>query len=110
MIGDISFELQGLRQEDITPVGITMTDDGKTAIVALGRANRVAFVDAASREVEDYVLVGNRAWNTTLNADNSLLFVANGLSDDISIIDVGDRKVTKSVKVGRVPHTVLIDD
>ena len=87
-----------------------MTDDGKTVIVSLGRANHVAFVDAASRKIEDYVLVGKRAWNTTLNRDNSLLYVVNGLSDDISIIDVSSRKVLRSIPVGRVPHTVLIDD
>ncbi len=110
LIVEIAFLPRGMRQADVTPVGVTMTGDGKTAIVALGRANHVAFVDVASREIEDYVLVGNRAWNTTLNADNSLLFVANGLSDDISIIDVADRKVLESVRVGRVPHTVLVDD
>ncbi|MEM7021035.1 MAG: beta-propeller fold lactonase family protein [Pseudomonadota bacterium] len=106
----IEFLPPGFRPEQVTPVGITMTDDGQTAIVGLGRANHVAFVDTASREIEDYVLVGERAWNTTLNRDNSLLFVVNGLSDDVSIIDVGSRKVQTSIPVGRVPHTVLIDD
>ena len=96
--------------EDVTPVGVTITADGSTAIVALGRANHVAFVDVASRKIEDYVLVGNRAWNTTLDKANETLYVANGLSDDVSVIDVADRKATKSIPVGRVPHTVLIDD
>ena len=110
ILDTISFLPRGFRPEEVTPVGITMTDDGSTAIVGLGRANHVAFVDTKSREIEDYVLVGERAWNTTFNRDNSLLFVTNGLSDDISIIDVASRKVVKSVPVGRVPHTVLIDD
>ena len=61
-------------------------------------------------KIEDYILVGKRAWNAELNRDNSLLFVANGLSDDVSIIDVAKRKVIKSIPVMRVPHTVLIDD
>ena len=106
----IPFAPKGFRVEDITPVGITMTRDGQTAFVALGRANHVAVVDVASREIEKYLLVGNRAWNTTLNRDESRLFVVNGLSDDISIIDVPARRVLKSVSAGRVPHTVLIDD
>lgn len=110
VLAEISFLPRGMRQEDVTPVGVTITDDGATAIVALGRANHVAFVNVAAREVEDYVLVGSRAWNTTLTADNTLLYVVNGLSDDISIIDVADREVLKSVRVGRVPHTVLVDD
>ena len=106
----VEFKPKGFRPEDVTPVGITMTGDGRTAFVALGRANHVAVVDVASLEVEDYILVGSRAWNTTLNRDESLLFVANGLSDDISIIDVSERRVIKSVPVGRVPYAVLIDD
>ena len=108
--GTVEFKPKGFRPEDVTPVGITTTGDGATAFVALGRANHVAVVDVASLDVEDYVLVGSRAWNTTLNRDESLLFVANGLSDDISVIDVADRRVIKSVPVGRVPYAVLIDD
>lgn len=106
----LNFLPPGFRAEDVTPVGITLSKDGKTAVVALGRANHVAFVDVASRKVTDYVLVGKRAWNTTLNKDDSLLFVINGLSDDMSVIDVQSRKVLKSVPIARVPHTVLVDD
>lgn len=100
----------GARSEQVTPVGIVLSRDGKTAIVALGRANHIAFVDAETLEVQDYVLVGQRAWNMTFNRDESLLFVANGLSDDMTIIDVESRKALRSVPIGRVPHTVLIDD
>ena len=106
----VEFRPKGFRPEEVTPVGITTTADGRTAFVALGRANHVAVVDIASLSVEDYILVGSRAWNTTLNRDESLLFVANGLSDDISVVDVAARRVIKSVPVGRVPYGVLIDD
>ena len=106
----VEFKPKGFRPEDVTPVGITMTRDGETAYVALGRANHVAVVDVASRDVEDYILVGSRAWNTTLTRDESRLIVANGLSDDISVIDTATRRVVKSVPVGRVPYAVLIDD
>ena len=106
----VEFKPKGFRPEEVTLVGITTTRDGKTAFVALGRANHVAVVDVASLSVEDYILVGSRAWNTTLNRDESLLFVANGLSDDISVIDVAKRRVIRSVPVGRIPYAVLIDD
>jgi YVTN family beta-propeller protein len=106
----IKFQPKGFREEDVTPVGIAMSSDGKTVIVGLGGANHIAFVDVASHAIQDYVLVGKRAWNVTFNRDNSLLYVANGLSDDLSVVDVASRKVVKSVPVARVPHTVLIDD
>lgn len=106
----IEFKPKGFRPEEVTPVGIAMTQDGETAWVTLGRANHVAAVDVTSSRVEDYVLVGNRAWNAVFNRDESLLFVANGLSDDLSVVDTAKRKVIKSVPVGRVPYGVLIDD
>ena len=106
----LSFLPPGFRAVDVTPVGMSMTHDGKTAIVGLGRANHVAFVDIATREIEDYVLVGSRAWGVGLSPDEATLYVANGLSDDVTVIDADTRRVTKSVPVGRVPHSILVDD
>ena len=106
----VEFKPEGFRRDDVTPVGITMTRDGKTAYVTLGRANHVAVVDVASGAIKDYVLVGQRAWGVTLSRDESRLVVVNGLSDDISIVDTSNNKVLKSVPVGRVPHTAVIDD
>ncbi len=110
IIDTIEFLPPGFRKEDVTPVGITLTNDTKTVIVALGRANHVAFVDTKTRKIEDYVLVGTRAWNTALSADNSTLYVVNGLSDDVSVIDMSDRRAKTSFAVGRVPYMLLIDD
>jgi PQQ-dependent catabolism-associated beta-propeller protein len=107
-IGTIAFKVKGARDSDITPVGITMTRDGKRAFVALGRANHVAFVDVARREVTDLVLVGKRAWNVTLDKAEARLVVTNGLSDDITVVDVAGAKAIKSIPVGRVPYMTLI--
>jgi PQQ-dependent catabolism-associated beta-propeller protein len=106
----LDFLPPGFRQVDVTPVGMTMTKDGKTVIVALGRANHLAFVDAQTKKVEDYVLVGSRAWGVALSPDEKTLYVANGLSDDLSIVDMASRKAIRAVPVGRVPHSVLVDD
>src|SRR5207237_7474164 len=42
----IVFEIPGLRKEAIQAVGIGITNDGRTAFVALGPANRVAVINA----------------------------------------------------------------
>ncbi len=101
----VTFAPKGFRSDDVTPVGIVMTRDGKTAYVTLGRANHVAVVDVATRKVRDYVLVGSRAWGATLNRDESMLVVVNGLSDDISLVDT---KTNKVLRLGagrpRAPH------
>ncbi len=108
VIGTVKFEVKGARAEDITPVGITMTKDGKRAFVGLGKANHVAFVDVAARKVTNLVLVGKRAWNVALNKAESQLWVVNGLSDDVTVVDVAAAKALKSIPVGRVPYGIVI--
>jgi YVTN family beta-propeller protein len=109
-VGQISFLPPGMRQTDVTPVGIAMTRDGKTAFVALGHANRVAVVDVPTRKVTDYILVGTRPWGLGLSRDEKTLYVTNGLSDDLTVIDVPGRRAVASVPVGRVPYGVVADD
>jgi len=110
LLGQVHFEKPGMRQEDINPVDFAMTRDGKTAYVTLGRARHVAVVDVHSREVTDYILAGDRVWGAALTADEKLLVVTNGASDDISVIDTERKVAVNSVSVGRTPHTVRIDD
>jgi YVTN family beta-propeller protein len=106
----INFLPQGMRREDVTPVGMALAPDGKTAYVGLGRANHVAVVDVASRTVKGYILVGKRAWGMAVSRDGKRLYVANGLSDDLTIVDTEAMKGIKTLKVGRVPYGVVIDD
>jgi PQQ-dependent catabolism-associated beta-propeller protein len=108
VIATLKFQVKGARAQDITPVGLQMTRDGKRAFVALGRANHVAFVDVAARKVTDLVLVGKRAWNVTLDKAEKRLFVVNGLSDDLTVVDVAGAKALKSIPVGRVPYGVVV--
>jgi PQQ-dependent catabolism-associated beta-propeller protein len=108
VIGEIKLEVKGVRSEDITPVGILMSHDGKRAFVALGKANHVAFIDVASRKVTNLVLVGKRAWNVALDKAEARLFVVNGLSDDVTVIDVAGAKPIKSIPVGRVPYGLVV--
>jgi PQQ-dependent catabolism-associated beta-propeller protein len=107
---NLNFLPPGFREGDVTPVGMTMNKDGKTAFVALGRANYVAFVDTATREIRDYVLVGSHPWGVALSANEKTLYVVNWVSDDLSIVDVPSRKAIKAVPVGRGPHSVQVDD
>jgi PQQ-dependent catabolism-associated beta-propeller protein len=108
VIHTIKFELPGARAQDITPVGITMTKDGKRAFVGMGRANHVAFVDVAQRKVTQMVLAGKRVWNVALDKAEAKLYVVNGLSDDMTVIDLASAKALKTVPVGRVPYQALV--
>ena len=107
-IGKVSFEIPGVAKEAIQPVGVRITQDGKTAFVALGPANRVAVVDTATLKVEKYILVGQRVWQMYFTPDDKLLFTTNGASNDVTVIDVANRKAIKSVKTGRYPWGVVV--
>ena len=100
-------EIAGMRKNDISPVGMLITPDGKTAWVALGRANHVAEVDVATHTVRKVILAGKRTWGVGLNGDGSRLYVVNGLSDDLTIVEVASGKAIKTVPAGRVPHSVI---
>lgn len=103
----ITFEISGVPQEAVQPVGVKIVEDGSLAFVALGPSNRVAVVDGESKEVLDYLLVGQRVWQLNFSPDESLLFSTNGASHDISVIDVAEREVIKSVGVGQYPWGVV---
>jgi PQQ-dependent catabolism-associated beta-propeller protein len=108
VVGKVTFDIPGLRSEAIQPVGIAMTKDDKTAFVALGPANRVAVVDAASHAVTKYLLVGQRVWHLAFTPDEKYLLVTNGVSNDVSVIDVAAQKVVKTIQVGELPWGVTI--
>lgn len=76
--------------------------------MGLGPANRVGVIDPKTKEVTDYILVGQRPWHLELSPDQTKLYVANGLTNDMTIIDVASLKAEKSVPVGRLPWGVAI--
>jgi YVTN family beta-propeller protein len=104
----ITFEVQGLRAETIQPVGVRITADGAKAYVALGPANRVAVVDTKTYEVKKYILVGQRVWQLGFTPDQKQIISTNGVSNDITFIDVATDEPTQSVTVGKLPWGVVV--
>ena len=104
----ITFDIPGLRKEAIQPVGINITRDGKTGFVALGPANRVAVINAVTHEVQKYLLVGQRVWHMAFTPDEKYLLTTNGVSNDVSVIDVAALRVIKTIQVGELPWGVTI--
>ena len=99
----IRFELPGVNKDLIQPVGFEFPPDDATAFIALGPSNHVAVVNMQTYEVETYILVGRRVWHLAFNRDHSQLFTTNGVSGDVTVIDVASRTALKSIKVGRFP-------
>jgi PQQ-dependent catabolism-associated beta-propeller protein len=108
VVKKIGFEVEGVRPEQLQPVGMDFSADGKLMFVPLGPSNRVAVIDTATKEVKEYILVGQRPWHGELGPDGKKYYVANGLTNDITVIDVESLKAEKSVPVGRLPWGVAI--
>ena len=71
-----------------------------------GIANVKAFTNE-SYEVKRYLLVGQRVWNLAFSPDGKRLYTTNGVSNDMSVIDVAAQRVVKSVPVGGLPWGVV---
>ena len=110
IIKKIEFKIPGLSKESIQPVGVRLDDKRQLAYVALGPANRIAIVNMKTLQVEKYILTGQRVWNLMINTDGTKLYTTNGVSNDISVIDIDKRKVIKSIPVGRYPWGVAIKE
>jgi YVTN family beta-propeller protein len=109
--GRIDFQrlIRGERPPDqaVQPVAVAFTRDGRRAFVALGRAKLVAEVDPANFAVRRTFPVGWRAWNLALSPDETRLYTANGLSGDMSVVDLVAGRAVATVKLGGKPWGVV---
>jgi YVTN family beta-propeller protein len=69
----------------------------------MGRANRVAELDAGSGKILRWWPTGERTWGIGLSPDMSRLYAASGLSGTLTIIDLTRGKVMETVKLGGRP-------
>jgi YVTN family beta-propeller protein len=68
-------------------------------------------VDARADTVEGVVVIGDRTTKPTglaLSPDEKTLYVANGRSNEVAVIDVGTRAVTASIAVGERPWGIVL--
>ena len=64
--------------------------------------------DVATHEVTKYLLVGQRVWHMAFTPDEKYLLTTNGVSNDVSVIDVAAQKVIKTIQVGELPWGITI--
>lgn len=65
-------------------------------------------LDPREGRVLHTIPVGQRPWGVGLSPDGRLLFVANGPSDDVSVVDATDGKETGRVNAGQGPWGVAV--
>ncbi|MCJ2182649.1 PQQ-dependent catabolism-associated beta-propeller protein [Novosphingobium sp. 1949] len=108
IVKTLTFAPPGVPAYKVMPCGIRFTPDGKTALVALGRADAVAIVDVASATVRGYVAVGERPWHLAIEPDGRRALVANGASDTLSLVDIAAMKVIATIPAGKGPWGVAL--
>jgi YVTN family beta-propeller protein len=87
-----------------------LTQDGKTAYVALGLLGRIAVLDVPMRRITTYIETGGRLANIGLSRDGKTLFVSGVSSAGITAIDVSTGKMTATIPLNRRPWAFVIDD
>ena len=92
------------------PVGITLTPDGRFALVALdgGSANSVAEVNLSSNAVQKTFVVGRDPYSIAVTPDGSRAYVTNAGSDSVTPINLTSGQVGDPIAVGRTPEGIAI--
>ena len=65
-------------------------------------------IDTVSNEVVKIIPVGKRPWNMGLTPDGKKLYVANGKSNSVSVIDTEILEAIKEIIVGESPWGVVV--
>jgi YVTN family beta-propeller protein len=65
-------------------------------------------IDPATQEVLGTIKTGGRPWGIGLSPDGKSLYVANGPSNDVSVVDVATEKEVARVKAGEGPWGIAI--
>ena len=67
-------------------------------------------IDAARGGSRGSATVGERPWGIALSPDGSLLYTANGPSNDVSVVDTATMTVVTTISVGQSPWGVAVVD
>jgi PQQ-dependent catabolism-associated beta-propeller protein len=102
----IDFDADEHAPDTVQAVGIVLRP--QRAFIALGRGNAVAEVDPATFAIRRYFPVGDRNWGIGLSPDGKRLFAANGLSGDVTVIDLVANRPVATVRTAGKPWGVVV--
>lgn len=126
---DILINRIDLSQYTPGPIDVTVTKDGKLALVSISAgwfatpgANAIIgenvptgqstllFVDLAKRAVVGELNTGNDPMSIVLNGDGSKAFVAHFGSNYVAVVDIQQRAVVERIRVGNYSEEIAHDD
>jgi YVTN family beta-propeller protein len=94
------------------PYSVAVSHDGRYLYVPDNFAARLFVVEAATRQVVGEAPIGRRAALVALAADGATLYVTNGGSSSVSVLDLASDpvhpRVRATVQVGVYPHGLTV--
>ena len=87
----------------LSPINLTVSEDGKRLYVVAQESNALLIVDAENNKVISKIGVGNQPHSVILSKDSRKAYVSNQWSDNVSVIDLSTEKVTDTIKTGNGP-------
>jgi YVTN family beta-propeller protein len=94
--------------DNVKPMGVVLSPDGRTAYVTTGRGKKLFALDAETLAERWSVEVGDRPWGVAVSPDGSKVYTANGSSNDVSVIDVQAERVVSRVTVPGRPWGLAV--
>jgi YVTN family beta-propeller protein len=65
-------------------------------------------IDTATNRLLQTIAVGQRPWGLGLTPDGQKLYVANGLSNDVSVIDTASSRILTTIKADDGPWGIVV--
>jgi uncharacterized protein (TIGR03437 family) len=94
-------------REGANPVGIAVTANGETAVVAESGTGKVAILNLTTFMVTTELATGLGATRVAISGSQAV--VVNRDNDTVSIVNLTNNTVQKTINVGRAPEGVAID-
>jgi len=91
--------VQGRLEVGPEPRGVAISQDGKTAYVAVGVSNEVVRVDVDAMKVTGRLAVGREPRGIAISPDGSSLLVGNSRSQDVSVISTAGFQVERTIPI-----------
>ncbi len=94
--------------DNVKPMGVALSPDGRTAYVTTGRGKKLFALDAETLVERWSLEVGDRPWGVAVSPDGTKVYTANGSSNDVSVVDVETQKVVSRIPVPGRPWGLAI--
>jgi len=102
--------LEALMDVGLAPVDLALKPDGGEIFAANSLSDSVSEIYNGTDEVGDTYLIGNDPVRSVVSRDNSLLYVANLRSQEVTVYSIDDGKRVGAIHVGDGPAALAFSD